>query len=305
MNWPKCSCDSPGWCGRHFEIKDTKQWLRCLKYEGYRHSLDMKYGILPFNMTEDQKISIQKHVDYEKISREFIYDYDLSKLDSTKIVVLGHDINQYDNIVKQKYLDYKLLQDLDLGKYKQYQDNCFAESRVYLSDILDDSIEYIGVVTASWNKKFEVNKIDNFHEWENTKILFNSNNKNIVLAAERSMFRHNTIFDLFENKDAVNDFLNFSVSLTGEICNFGLWANQIICHREIYLKLQDFYRAVFPLVVEKIDSYNLSSIKCHYGRFNDRKAGLFFEFLTNVWFSAQKDLIILPNAVRKKDWYHQ
>jgi hypothetical protein len=316
MNWPRCTCDSPGWCNRHFQNKDRKQWLNCLKNEGHRHSLDFKYGILPQNMTDLQKQSVQRHIDSENSLKQFIYDYDFDKLKKTKIILLGHKTEQYENINKQEYLEYQLLQSLDLGIYKQYQNNCFAESRVFLSNILNDSIEYIGVITASWNNKFDSNKIDKFHEWENTKILFNSENKNIVLTAERSMFKHNSIFDLFKNKDVVQDFSEFTISLTGEICNFGLWANQIICHREIYLKLQEFYRTVFPLVVEKIHSYNLSTLQCHGAHglnakniytnegFNNRKAGLFFEFLTNVWFASQKDLIILPNASRKRDWYH-
>lgn len=316
MSWPPCSCSSPGWCNRHFMNKDRKEWLLCLKFEGHRHGLDFRYGIMPSQMTDAQKASVQRHIDYENSLRELIYDYDLNKLKQTKIILLGHCEEQYVGIEWQDYLEGRLLQNLDLGKYKQYQKNCFSESRIYLSDVFDDSTEYVGVITASWNHKFEPNRIDKFHEWENTKILYNSNNTNIVLTAERSIFKHNCIFDLFDNKNIAGDFSEFVLSLTGEVCNFGLWSNQIICHRNIYMKLQDFYRQVFPLIVEKLYAYNLTSLKCYgshgdkakdiYSKegFNSRIAGLFFEYVTNVWFAAQKDLIILPNASRKKEWYN-
>jgi hypothetical protein len=263
-------------------------------------------------MTQDQISCVHRYVEEEKHLRKFIHDYDERILDECKILLLGHRPDQYDG-EDRNYLYLTLLQDMDLGTYRQYQNNCFAESRAFLADMPE--AEYVGVVTASWNRKFGPNKIDNFHNWDNTKILFNSGDKNIVLTAERSLFKHNDIFLLF-NKGCIRDFEKFAISLTGEVCNFGLWSNQIICHRSVYLRLQEFYRRVFPLVVQKIFSYNLRSVKCsgmHSDQnliysgpevgFNNRKEGLFFEFLTNLWFASQKDLMILPNAVCNTDWY--
>jgi hypothetical protein len=263
-------------------------------------------------MTEAQKNAVVRHVEAQKTFAKFNHEYDPEFLKRTKILLLGHTQNQYSG-ENRDYLEFRLLQDLDLGIYRQYQNNCFSESRMYLSEIPDT--EYVGTVTASWNQKFDQNRIDEFHNWENTKVLFNSGDRNIVLTSEKSMFKHDCIFDLFSDKEIVRDFSDFAISLTGEICNFGLWSNQIICHRSIYLKLQEFHRMAFPLVVEKIHSYNLRALKCRilHGQdasnlyftegFENRKAGLFFEFLTNVWVSCQKDLIILPNASRKKEWY--
>jgi hypothetical protein len=304
-----CNCSSPGWCSRHFQNKDHKQWLMCLKHDGHRHSLDSKYGVSPDLMTDDQKESVQRHIDAENSLRKFAHDYDPDILKSCKILLLGHKEDQYSGEARD-YLDFLLLQDLDLGRYKQYQKNCFSESRIFLSEAPE--AEYIGVVTASWNRKFEPNKIDDFHNWENTKILFNSGDKNLILAAERSQFKHNCIFDVFQDREKVEAFQEFAISITGEICNFGLWANQIICHRSVYLRLQEFYRRVFPLVVEEIHSYDIGVVKSKHGKtngiysgegFDNRKAGLFFEFLTNIWFASQKEFIILPNCTRKDDWY--
>lgn len=309
-----CDCSSPGWCGRHFQTKDHKQWLMCLKHDGHRHSLDFKYGVSPHLMSDDQKEAVRKHLDAENSLRKFAHDYDPDILKSCQILLLGHKQGQYSGEARE-YLDFLLLQDLDLGRHKQYQNNCFAESRIFLSEAPE--MEYVGVVTASWNEKFEPNKIDDFHNWENTKILFNSGNKNIILTAERSQLKHNDIFDLFsvpQGHERIGDFEEFVVSLTGEVCNFGLWSNQIICHRSVYLRLQEFYRRVFPLVVEKIYSYDLAGIKClvKHGStnriysdegFENRKHGLFFEFLTNIWFASQKEFIILPNCTRRDDWY--
>ena len=74
---------------------------------------------------------------------------------------------------------------MDLGEYHEFQSNAYGESRAFLCDkLFDDSAEYVGVVTASWNIKYQgFNPIDEFHNWYASKGLLISKRKDVVLCA--------------------------------------------------------------------------------------------------------------------------
>jgi len=306
-SYDPCSCPlrinnykGSNYCDRHFLYKTDKEWMQCLRNETHRFQEDNKYGINYKDIEEETRNCLKEK---ESIKQNFFsesYIYENEKLSRTKIAVLGHKKCQYDNIKDQPYLQNFLLQDLDLGIYNKYQRNCYAESRAFYCDnIFDfDNFDYVGVVTASWNSKFNGLRIDEFDSWQQTNILYN--NSNVILTAE-SCFPHkqSSIFDMFKI-DFSNDYLDLIYSFIEKNYRIGIWSNQIICHKSIYIKLQNFHRKIikpildqnFPLTLKKEDSMYLG-----------REIGLLLELATCLWISSNPDLIILDTSYAKHSWF--
>ena len=296
---PLCSCAAPGFCSRHFMQKDRLEWLDCLKREGIRRKLDHRYGMSYFDMDSSKREIIPRTEAQKTEAFKTPLQYDRDLLKRTKIAVLGHAISQFDNIIHSPYMEYFLLQDLDLGIYSRFQSNDYAESRAYLCDLFDyDKYDYVGVVSASWNSKYDGLSIDDFHDWRTTSILYN--NQNIVLCAHPANFECRSVFDVFEN-DFAGECMDLISSFTGPRQGMGLWANQIICHKSIYIELEKFHRMILPIIADQ--KWPLK-IKNGRGRnLNIRAFGLILEAVTNLWFASRPNLLILDNATIKKNWY--
>jgi len=274
--------------------KDNLAWLDCLKREGIRRKLDHRLGVSYHDMTQKQKDIIE--ID-QKQKRDLVKSpYDPELLKKTKIAVLGHSVSQFDNIWHQPYMEYFLLQNLDLGKFSRFQSNEYSESRAYLCDLFDDS-EYVGVVSASWNSKYSGECIDNFPNWENVSYLYNY--PNVILCGHAAHLECESMFRLFE-EDFSKEFVAYISSFTGPVIGFGIWANQIICHRSIYMKLQEFHRKMIPLICDK--EWPLTIVKDKRVLFQHRAIGLLLEAATNMWVASQP-FVVLENASVKEKWY--
>ena len=97
----------------------------------------------------------------------------LYSLDDVKIACIGHSQEQFDRIEDQPYLT-----KVDINNYKfgKHSDNVWAETRVWDANkkLFPDSAKIIGYTTASWQRKYVSQFIDEFHTWSATDILLKS-----------------------------------------------------------------------------------------------------------------------------------
>jgi len=253
---------------------------------------------------------------YETEARRFVNKYrDEETPDTSKvqIAVLGHSEKQFSTIKDRPYLKKVYLDDLDLGEYHEFQSNVYGESRAFLCDnLFDSSTEYVGVVTASWNIKYQgFNPIDEFHNWHASKALFTSRREDVLLCA--NMFRASQW--LLKNKGSVFKAIYFSKRQRKGIEKVLLndlnlkvhpdspkvaASNQIICHKTLYNRYIKFFR----------DNEVLSILR-HFCNTNDmttgvdwvdqRTAAYMAECVTMLWL-AQQDILTVPTERLGSHW---
>lgn len=242
--------------------------------------------------------SVEKGIEYTWLYDNSIIGYkNKPELDMNdfSILCLGHCNEQFDSIMDRNYLT-----KINLNNIGSSLGNEYAESRIY--DIDFDSLftpdkKYVGLVTASWNRKYiGLNPIDQFHNWAAIRNL--DQNHIICSSVESSahfVWAMNNALKI--DYDQSRDFLN-SIGLEIVTKNIAV-SNQIIANREIVKRLFDFYRN--NDILNKIKDFvnkNIPEAKA----FNDRKEGCLSEFVTAFWI-ANQDLKILPQEIRKADWY--
>lgn len=295
----KCQCSKPGWC--HIYKKDMGEcildWNWCQSATKEEREEYKEH----WNKVDEIKGSIRRSLETQEIiENNKNNNIDLSKL---KIAVLGHNFLQFDSIVKREYTDFIFLQDLDLGNFKDFQDNKYAEIRAYLCDGLFDynSVEYVGVATASWNKKFTgKNNIDNIENWDSIGCLF-SGRKDLVLCAElyRNTTSHDFVYYFLPDEKQANSLLSllekyFGYTLIKKPCPM---ANCIICNKEIYIGLCDFYKKFLPEFkhISKEFNYTTNNLA------KNRGEAFLLEYVTMLWLDS-KNLTFINNETRNSKW---
>lgn len=250
-------------------------------------------------------------------------NHDFSNIE---ILCLGHHQDQFKTIQDRPYLKKINLNEIDAG---EYSDNKWAEARVFLSkeDLFRKETEFVGLVTASWNMKYKpFSLIDNFHNWNTSKLLLNSKSEDkIFLCADIhcccSWVNHasngvGSILDglLFCNKAdkksgkfllkllGLNDYRHVKVP----------FANQMITHKSVFLEYQSFLKdnnipdkidwfvKNHILKQSKISDKNNVLIKYH----NNRIHAYLMEMTSCFWL-AKKDYTYIPNAERREEWYNK
>lgn len=279
----RCKCDKPGYCV-YFdkEIKTSPpEWDWCEK-----------------TTLKNKMAYVTKTEGYKKARR-------FRNLYRTQIAVLGHSEQQFETIKKQPYLNYKLLQDLDLGDFnKDFQNNAWAEARAYLCDDLFNysKSDFIGTVSASWNMKYmPMAKIDEFHEW---KTLSKLNNRKTILTAELEPFLiwHEILPRIgYTDPKGIIEFFNNTVEGMNEKLSVPL-ANQLICHKKIYTDICNFMKGFMVTLKDFVDSYGDDFVKNNEIT-KQRKYAYLCEAGCMAYLSTRTDWTFIPNTRVDYDWY--
>ena len=250
-------------------------------------------------------------------ARRFVNKYrDEATPDTSKvqIAVLGHSEKQFSTIKDQPYLKKIYLDDMDLGEYHEFQSNAYGESRAFLCDkLFDGSAEYVGVVTASWNIKFEgFNPIDEFHNWHASKALLISRREDVVLCS--NMYHAREWFN--DGKKSILKSIYFSKRQIKDIANVLLndlnlkidpdakrvaACNQIICHKNLYNRYTKFFRdnEVLPKLRRFCQTHNMDT---GVSWVDQRTAAYIAECVTMLWLGSQ-DILTVPGDRVNKHWY--
>lgn len=350
MDLNKCICDAPGFCPvfnrtmgenppdwkwcQKTEPKERKQYyeLLCKSPPPAKKKLaelliefkDDQQKLFLYYLTHHNRhhrCSIANTAQSRKNIEIIKYIKDLGKtnteIKNVEILCLGHNEKQFDTIPDRPYLKKINLNLIDAGKYS---DNKWGESRAFVADnLFANDTDFVGFVTASWNKKYEpFSFIENFHNWNYAPVLLNSRPEDkIVLCADIfcpcswvSDNGGNSILSYFFTKDpkdigakflelmGVKDYKHIRVP-------FG---HQLIMHRDLFETYKQ-YLIQFD-ILDKIDDFvNNYAIKyLQIGDLirdkyqNNRLQAYLMEMFSCFWFSKQ-DWIYLPNTERREDWY--
>lgn len=210
----------------------------------------------------------------------------MSSLKKLQIFALGHNRKSFDHTYDFPHLTKINLNDLVLPIENT---NDLAENRFFLlpESYFEDCPEYIGVLTAQYNKKYpDLLRLRDLH------ILQNKCNKSIVWAAsptenfndgkwiEHSCDYHKTL------KPYLLELSEFtSIPLVN---NPTLYANNFICHKTVFLDFIRFFKNVFAHFNKKY-GYNFD---IHVDD-PTRRAAYFYERVAMIYFSSRKNLHIL------------
>ena len=255
---------------------------------------------------------------YDTEARRFVNKYrDEAIPDTSKvqIAVLGHSEKQFSTIKDRSYLKKVYLDDLDLGEYHEFQSNAYGESRAFLCDkLFDDSAEYVGVVTASWNIKYQgFNPIDEFHNWHASKGLLLSGREDVMLCG--NMYRASQW--LLKNKGSVFRHLYFSKRQKAEVEKLLLKTlnlkvnpdnpkvaacNQIICRKTLYNKYTKFLKDNEALPILR-NFCRTNDMTTGVGWVDQRTVAYIVECVTMLWFN-QQDILTIPTDKPRNKWYY-
>ena len=268
---------------------------------------------------------------YDVKARHFVNKYrDEETPDTSKvqIAVLGHSEKQFSTIKDRSYLKKVYLDHLDLGEHYEFQSNAYGESRAFLCDkLFDDSAEYVGVVTASWNIKYQgFNPIDEFHNWHASKGLLISKRKDVVLCAYTNPVRvwfdpenppkyrvryaeyrsggilRSLYFSKRQRKD-IKKVLLGDLSLKANPNGLKVAAcNQIICHKSLYNRYTRFFKD--HEILPRLKRFcNTNDMITGVDWVDQRTVAYIAECVTMLWLN-QQDILTIPTERVKDTWYY-
>ena len=350
IDFSKCQCDSPGFCSLFNRVMGSEpadwKWCQktsCEEREKYYQLLSKEnpteasillkeFGKTGHNdkwfqlycLSQNKRNHICKIADkYQNIKNAKIIEYidnqtnTNTDFSNVEIICLGHSDKQFDSIKDRSYLKKVDLNKIDAGKHSG---NIWSESRAFNSKkkLFSDNSEFLGFVTASWNLKYEnFNQIDEFHNWDNAKVLINSKPEDkIVLCANIfcscSWMNRKTdsiLAGLFkENPKIIGRSFSKLVGIKPRKHIKVPFSNQMIAHKSIineylyFLSSNEIFDKIYWFCKKYAQKYlyntELNQI-CHANRLT----GYFMEMLLCYWFS-EKDYFYLPNVNRDNSWYH-
>lgn len=281
LSFNHCICDTPGFCPLFNKIMtdNPPNWQWC------------------------QNCSKEERLDYlNKISKDNI-KYKKIDISNLELACVGHSDKQFKTIKDRPYLKKIYLQDLNLGKWQKFQNNDYAENRIFLADnIFNETKKYIGTVTASWNIKYvNQNKIDNIENW----LIYDLDEDIIVgpvlvspivwIQGERSIFNW-----LGLKKQYQDEIIKFYESNNLILIDKQVHPhNQYICKKEIYNKFVEFFRNIIvelDCLINTFDLHSLNEFARH--RFHAYVA----EHINMVWFANQNYKHIAMQSLND-NWY--
>jgi hypothetical protein len=210
-----------------------------------------------------------------------------------KILSLGHTQDQFDSIQDRDYIT-----KINLNELESNLGNTYAESRIYSIDfdqLFPQETQIVGLTTASWNRKYVgLNPIDELHNWNSLDHL---DNNTIICANTESSSEliAGIMYALNISRDKIESFLSL-IGLTS-IEKHGIVSNQVISIRQNVKALFDFYKN--NNVLNKIEYFVERYVE---NAPQEVTHGYLSELATFFWI-ANQNFILLPQEVRKLDWY--
>lgn len=196
------------------------------------------------------------------------------------IHVLGHEQTLLDSLPERPFLSSVNLNALDIG---QWQNNLLAESRIFMSDLpLQSESEYLGLATARWHEKYwsflPLERLDE-----------------LILAPDVVWAVQPSTRDWKYESDSNHPGM---ATLIEEVCKEfgyaddlpGLWANNFICHRNVYKLLHRRWTSMFDLMYRRY-GFDLP-FQTGNPEWDCRKPAFFYERYTTIYFSNRTDLRI-------------
>jgi hypothetical protein len=255
--------------------------------------------------------------------REFDVEKDL------KIAVVGHSKSQWDALDTKPFMKKVDLNIIDTPTKclptqvsNKHSDNRWAEARAYMvDDLFPDEAKFVGFATASWSSKYtSFKKIEDFAEWPEAKILFNSKPEDkVFLAADiycsciwlRKLDEDHNRYGIISDVFGAGSYPIPNIALKTLLKMIGIshqrethkaipYSNQGFYHRNIYdswikfLKDQD----VFEKVVWITNKFELDfSLK-----WSTRTYAYFMEAINCFWCQHQ-DFKHIACVDRDPAWY--
>lgn len=209
-----------------------------------------------------------------------------------QIYVCGHndDLNLVPNF---SYLKKVNLNDLDIGKY---QDKQLAENRIFLSDLINEPVEYVGFLSYRYKEKSpeccsfkDIEKLD-----LSPDIVYYVN---VPQVNSVPVLNCDWIKSWFSGMDDIwADMMGF-LDLPERI---SFTTNNFICSWEIYQEFITIWKNCFEYLYEK---YPVMDFLIPENFDNNRKKGYIFEILTSIIFSdliRKHNLKLLKMMTNKK-----
>ena len=343
----ECICPSPGFCPVFGKTMGTNppdwKWCQKANKEDRKSYYDIMSQITPANtlqllekyetldydpkyfylysLMHDRVIhtcdlaSYSQDIKFNKIVNLLEKEPSQKNLDNIEILILSHKQQQLDELPDKPYLKKTNLNKIDAGKYSG---NEWAESRAYFSNtsLLSDSTEYAGTVSASWNTKYSYERIEDFENWPNTKVLINSNPEdNVVLCADVfcpcSWIKNNKpniisfFFDRTITEPAFHFLADLDISLTKHTrVPFG---HQFIAHRKVFEEYSNFLKDnnVPERVVDFVKQYRslLKTGTDISDKYHNVRIQAYMMEMISCFYFAKKDHLYIPNVRRNESWY--
>ena len=304
----ECECIFSDFCERHVEPKTIHEYRRCKSSDFYRRQKDiMTYGFTLDNLSTEEGVfvkNIQSNLKRAYVLKKNIdeeYKVDKAQSSNTKLYVLGHSQAKLDSLPELEHTQKINLEQIDYGKYSKYAIPELCENRFYFYDF--ECPETVGTVTSSWREKYVIPnvQIENFFDWEESKVLFSNPDENIVLCA---FYAH---LQKYENQNKYFEDLLYDLELQ-DLRNTGVWANQIICKREIFQELKEF---MIEAIIKLLDLHKKCDLfsgpqhsKFNLVRYNNRGLGLLAEEISARWFCNREDVTLIEVQKINPSWYH-
>jgi len=213
--------------------------------------------------------------------------------DQVKIFVLGHSDRCFQTVPECSYLQKVNLNHLQLPIPNT---NDLAENRFFLLDesYFDDCPEYVGVLTWQYDRKYNwLLPLSEIHE-----MFCLLDPKKVYAAAPTTVMVSEWVDYTINFHKTIRPYMDTLSDITGLLWSNKecFWANNFICHREVFLKFIRFARAT----ILKMNAMHGSKM-AYYVEDKSRIPAYLYERLTMLWFSNRHELSFkcIP---KKDDW---
>jgi hypothetical protein len=191
-----------------------------------------------------------------------------------QIYVCGHndDLNLVPNF---SYLKKVNLNDLDIGKY---QNNQLSESRIFLSQLIEEPVQYIGFLSYRYQQKCP--ECPSFKDLESLDL-----SPNIVYCANIPQLDSTPLLSCGWVKSwysGIDYIWDDMIQFLGLPERISFMTNNFICSWEIFQKFILIWKNCFEYLYEK---YPVMDFLLPIDFDNNRKKGYIFEILTSIIFS--------------------
>lgn len=230
-----------------------------------------------------------------------------------EIAVVGHDKEKFPKL-HSNILKPAILHELNFDD-PIYATNSLGESRFFLANnFFSNAAEVVGCLTASWDKKYFPNKLDTIDSWPQAKYFESLRyNENIVLCTTLCYGKYAKPYaPLFEkhfqdhfrtvwkNTEEITDILYNITGFKYDNGNVAPYANQIICNKNLFIKLCNFIKSIINDIINHIGLYPK-----FFGVDVDpnRTLAYIMEEVTMLWWSKQTNIQYIQCAKITPGWY--
>jgi hypothetical protein len=210
-----------------------------------------------------------------------------------KIFVLAHSWDGLAQVGDRPYFQKVNLAALPLG---EFQTNQLAESRIFMSKLVEEcNHEYIGFASVRWNDKYEglgTTKLEDIHQAE---LLLKPNNVIVAMRTDNGLGplgvldTKNWHTHMEYGNRGISKYLAELERVSGiSNCNVSFFANNFICHRDVFKEFLEHWRKVFMYFYKRYShgmEYTPADPK--------RLAAYLYEAITINYFSSRTDLNII------------